>query len=256
MSPEERQRYILQQLQDYRSVRIADLCEQLNVTRETIRRDIYELEEKGLVKKVHGGAILDKANVEAAYMKRRTINIEEKKAIAQLAASLVEDGDALYVDLGTTTFFFAQAIKTKKNLTVITNSLPIATELSSSPGIEVILPGGAIRNGELSLSGPISLKGLDEIYVDKAFIGIAGVAIKSGFTNIHIGEAEVAKKMLQHSQLKVVLADYAKFNITTMIQVAKISDIDLLITDWKAPAETLSQIREHGVKVMVAEEKK
>lgn len=256
MLPEERQKYILQQLQEYRSVRIADLCEQLNVTRETIRRDIYELEEKGLAKKVHGGAILDKANVEAEYMKRRTINIEEKKAIARLAASFVEDGDALYIDLGSTTYFFAQAIKTKKNLTVITNSLPIAIELSSSPEIKVILPGGIIRNGELSLSGPISMKGLDEIYVDKAFIGVAGVAIKSGFTNIHLGEAEVTKKMLQNSQLKVVLADYAKFNTTTMVRVAKISDIDLLITDWKAPAEILTEIREHGVKVKVAEEKK
>lgn len=251
MLPEERQKLILELLKEHRSVKISDLSERLSVTRETIRKDLYELEEKGLAKKVHGGAILDRTNIEAKYIKRKTINVEEKKAIAKKAAAFVEDGDALYIDLGTTTLSFAQEIKNKSNLTIITNSLPIAMELSQDTNFEVLLPGGKIRNNELSLSGPIASKSVEDLYVDKAFIGVAGISTQSGYTNIHIGEAEFTRIMLKKSQMKIVMADYSKFNVTTMHRIANLSDIDLLITDDKAPNELLSMISETGVKVEV-----
>nr|WP_269751030.1 DeoR/GlpR family DNA-binding transcription regulator [Paenactinomyces guangxiensis] len=204
------------------------------------------------MKKVHGGAVLGKTNIEANYLTRKTTNIEEKKAIAKEAARLIEDGDALFIDLGTTTLFFAQEIKEKKNLTVITNSLPIAIELSDSPNINLIIPGGNLRNGELSLSGPLTRLCLENFYVDKAILGIAGISLENGYTNLHIGEAEVTKMMIKRSQLNVMLADYSKFEVTTTVRISKINDVDILITDSNASEKMIRQIRETGTKVTVA----
>lgn len=253
MLAEERQKLIMERLKENESIRISELCSIFNVTRETIRRDLYDLEAKGLVKKVHGGAIIDKANVEPPYVNREMSNVEEKEAITQLAASLVEDGDALFIDLGTTTLMLARHLKKKKGLTVITNSIPIAVELSDSPDIKVLLLGGELRSGELSISGPLTRSNIEEFHVDKTFIGVAGISLHSGITDFHMGEAEIRKLMLERGEVKIALADFSKFNVVALKHIAGVSELDVIVTDDKAPRDLVAEIGKQGVKVMVSE---
>lgn len=243
MLSQERQEVILRHLQTNRSVRIADLSTILEVTRETIRKDLYEMEQKGLVRKVHGGAILKKANLETKYVTRKTVNEQEKKAIAKKAAELVEDGDTIYIDYGTTTLYFSREISNKKDLTIITNSLPIAQELIDYSDFEVIIIGGNIRKNENSLFGPIAYRAIEKIFVDKGFFGIGGLDLHAGYTNMHMGESEVSRLMMQNSQFKVMLADFSKFNSVSMNQVATIDEMDVLITDCTADEDTIKEIQ-------------
>ena len=253
MLQEERQQLILQWLKQNQSVRIAELCKHLNVTRETVRRDLYELEQRGLLKKVHGGAVLAKTNVEPPHAKRSVSNIDEKAAIAVAASSFVEDDDAIYIDLGTSTLLFAQQLLGKKGITVITNALLVALELSKNPDAKVILSGGELRSGELSLSGPIARKSLEHLYVDKAFIGVGGLSFESGFTDYHLGEAEVRQLMLKNAKEKYALLDYSKMNVTAFAKFAELEDIDVVITDSEAPQSTLRQLEEKGLQVVVVD---
>ncbi|TFJ91678.1 DeoR/GlpR family DNA-binding transcription regulator [Lentibacillus salicampi] len=242
--PYERQSEILKLLHEYRSVKILELSSHFGVTRETIRKDLYDMEEKGEVRKVHGGAILNKANHETNYESRKNINESEKREIAKKASEFVRDGDTIYVDYGTTVSYFIKEIMNKKNLTIITASMPLATELNDYTKFDIILIGGFIRKNEKSLFGPIAQRIIQDIYVDKGFFGTGGVDAKVGFTNFHQGESEISKLMINHSQKKVMMADYAKFDTVAMNKVASLSDIDILITDCKADKHLLEEIGE------------
>jgi DeoR family transcriptional regulator, fructose operon transcriptional repressor len=253
MLQEERQQLILDMLKENQAVRIAELCKQLRVTRETIRRDLYELEERGLLKKVHGGAILNKTNEEPPYAMRSGLNLAEKEVIARTAASFVEDGDALYIDLGTTTQLFAKYLRGKKNITVITNALLVALELAQHTDAKVILSGGELRSGDLSLSGPVARKSLEPFCVDKAFIGVGGLTLEKGFTDYHVSEAEVRQLMLKNAKETYALVDHSKINVTAFVKVAELTDIDVVITDEKTPQPLVRQLEERGLQVVVAE---
>jgi DeoR family transcriptional regulator, fructose operon transcriptional repressor len=243
MLPQDRQNEILTQLQKVRSVKISELSRDLNVTRETIRKDLYEMEEKGLIRKVHGGAILNKANLETKYINRKNTNEAEKRSIAKKASEFVEDGDTIYIDYGTTALYFTREILSKKNLTIITNSLPIANELIDYSDFEVIIIGGSIRKNENSLFGPVAYRGIENLYVEKGFFGIGGVDINAGYTNVHMGESEVSRLMMIHSQKKIVMADYSKFNTVSMNRVASIEEVDVLITDENADQDLLNELK-------------
>jgi len=253
MLQEKRLETILEQLKENRSARIADLSRKLGVTRETIRKDLYDLERQGLIKKVHGGAILTKTNHEPTYANRSVSNIREKEAIAKRATQLVEDGEALYIDLGTTTKLFAHYLHQKKNITVITNSLLVALELVEHPSAKVIVSGGELRSGELSLSGPVSRKSVEDFFVDKAFIGIGGLALESGYTDYHVAESEIRRLMMKKAKETYALVDYSKFDVTAFTRVAELDEIDVVITDAQAPQSIISQLEEIGVEVIVVE---
>ncbi|MFD1064917.1 DeoR/GlpR family DNA-binding transcription regulator [Oceanobacillus locisalsi] len=253
MLSQDRQEIIMQYLQTNKSVRIADLSNDLGVTRETVRKDLYEMEQEGVVRKVHGGAILNKANLETKYVTRKTVNEEEKKAIAKKAADLVEDGDTIYIDYGTTALYFSREINSKKDLTIITNSLPIAQELIDYSDFEVIIIGGNVRKNENSLFGPIAYRGIEKIFVDKGFFGIGGLDLQAGYTNMHMGESEVSRLMMKHSQIKIMMADFSKFHSTSMNQVAAIDEVDILITDTSSDTEMVETIQSLQTKVYTIE---
>ncbi|MGM7719757.1 DeoR/GlpR family DNA-binding transcription regulator [Metabacillus sp. Hm71] len=253
MLPQDRQREIMKQLLEFRTVKISDLSRDLNVTRETIRKDLYEMEEKGLVRKVHGGAILNKANLETKYTNRKSTNEAEKRSIAKKASEFIEDGDTIYIDYGTTAWFFTREILNKKNLTIITNSLPIANEIIDYSDFEVIIIGGTVRKNEKSLFGPIAYRGIENLYVDKGIFGIGGIDLNAGYTNVHMGESEVSRLMMTHSQKIIVMADYSKFNTITMNKVAAIEDVDILITDVNIDDELLKQLKEMNATVITVE---
>lgn len=250
MLQNERQEQIIALLESQRTVRIGELSKILNVTRETVRRDLYEMEKQGLLKKVHGGAMLNKTVDEPHLSQRQVSNIHEKERIAWKAAEFVEDGDALFIDLGSTTQLLAKALRGKMNITVITNALPVAIEMSEHPHAKVILCGGELRSGELSLSGPIALKSLEDFYIDKAFIGVGGVSPESGFTDYHVGDAEVRRLMIRKAKETFALADYSKFHLTAFMKVCNLNEIDAIITDSTITEKEIEHYREHGMQII------
>lgn len=250
MLQEERHKQILEELENNNIVRIAQLSKNLGVTRQTIRRDLAELEKTGLIKKVHGGAILNKTNVEPSYSIRNNTNIQEKEIIAKKAVEFVDEGDAIFLDIGTTTLMMAKRLKKRNKLTVITNFLLIALELANSPGIKVIMSGGELRGEELSLSGPISNKSVENIFLDKSFIGVGGLSIEGGFTDYHLDESEFRRMMIKHSKKSYALADHSKMNVTAIFKSADIHEIDVLITDDKSPESLLKHLAEKGIEVI------
>lgn len=254
MLQEERHRQILEQLEENNIVRISQLSERLGVTKQTIRRDLSELEKTGLIKKVHGGALLNKTNIEPSYSTRISTNVTEKEIIADIAADLVEDGDAIFLDIGTTTLMMAEKLKERKNLTIITNFLLIAIELANTPGVKVILSGGELRGEEFSLSGPISNKSVKDIFIDKAFIGVGGLSLDSGFTDYHLGESEFRRIMIKHSKKSYALADHSKMEIIAIYKTADIHEIDTLITDNKTPKYLIEKLNEKGMEVIISNE--
>lgn len=240
-------------LQEFRSMKINVLSQQLEVSRETIRKDLYEMEDKGLIRKVHGGAILNKANLETKYVNRQNTNFLEKKSIAKEAAKLVENGDIIYVDYGTTALLLARELMNKENLTIITNSLPIANELVDYTDFQVIVIGGVIRKNGKSMYGSVANLGVKNLYVDIGFFGIAGVDFEAGYTNFHMGESEISRLMIQHSRKVVMMADYSKFNTLAMNKVASVEDVDVLITDGNCSPEMLNGFRLRSLNIVVAE---
>lgn len=234
MLPEDRHDYILDDLRHNQSVRIADLCQELGVTRETIRKDLHVLEEQNLLKKVHGGAVLDKPHIEPPYATRNETDLDEKRAIAKRAVDYIEDGDSIYIDVGTTTLLMASYLQTKQNLTVLTNSLKVAYELSENTNFNIIMSGGMLRNQELALSGSLAYKIFQEFYIDKAFIGGGGVSLVNGITDYHIEETQLKTMMGQKARQSYVLADYSKFGKTAFKHVCNLEEVEQIITDKRA----------------------
>lgn len=232
MNSAERREAILEIIKEQKQVKIIELSTIFNVSRETIRNDLYEIEQtEGLIKKVYGGAVLDETTKESAYDKRKETNSEAKKQIAQTAANLVEDGDTIYLDYGTTVLNLAELLVDKKDLTVVTNTLPIINVLAEYENINLFVPGGVIRRNEFSFAGASAMRAIDDIYVDIGFFGCSGINDKSGITNIFEGEVDFSRKILQQSTNAIVLTDHTKFGITSYKQLAKFTEIDMIITD-------------------------
>lgn len=252
MNSDERKELILNYLQEKKKVKIIEISSKLKVSRETVRKDLYELEEAGLIKKVHGGAVLDESNKESLYDKRRDLNEHEKEMIAEAALDFIEDGDTIYLDYGTTTYKLAEKLTRKKDLTVVTNTLPIIKLLLEHESIDIIIPGGRVRKNEFSLLGPTALDVLENIYVDIGFFGCGGVNASSGITNYYEDEVEISKKMIMHSSQAIVLADFSKIGITAFKKTANFSDVDVLITNTLNNVELKNELEAHDVKLIEA----
>lgn len=251
MLQDERLEEILSLLKSNQTVKIIDLAERFSVTRETIRRDLYELESRGQARKVHGGAVIQKAGFEPPYAARNDSNVNEKEAIAEKAAELVEDGDSLFIDLGTTTLMFARHLKKRTGLKVITNSVLLAMELVDHPSAKVILCGGELRAGEYSLSGSVAARNMEAFYADKAFIGVGGLTVESGITDYHVEEAEIRRLMIDRAKETVALADASKFGVIAFAKIADLQLIDTIVTDNGADPDMVRKLRDTGVQVML-----
>lgn len=247
-----RKEQILEILREKKSVRILDLSKRLRVSRETVRKDIVEMEEEGLLKKTYGGAVLDEANTETAYERRRSENEEEKLAIADRAYQFIESGDTIYLDYGTSSYSLAKKLVGFEGLTVVTNSIPIVNVLIHSPGIELIILGGNIRKNEDSLFGSFGLNNAKEIFVDIGFFGCAGIDVSSGITNYHMGEIEISKMMVEHSKTVVLLADGTKFGKSALYKTSNIEDVDIIITNDMSDKKIETEIKTYDLELIKA----
>lgn len=250
MNSAARRDFIIKELEENHTVKILELSRQLKVTRETIRKDLYFLEKKGIIKKVHGGAVLEITNQETDYEKRKNEFHDEKAIIAKKAASYIEEGDTVYLDYGTTTLALAKEIVKMKNLTVVTNTIPIVNLLLKNKTINLIMPGGIVRNNESSLYGPFASNNIKEIYVSIGFFGCSGIDMERGITSHHTGENLVSKEMIQHSQTTVILADHSKFGTVAFNRTATFDQVDIVITDRPRNKEEQQQLTQQSVELI------
>lgn len=250
----DRRNQIVDLITRQKTVKNTQLMEQFNISIETVRRDLEYLEEQGILRRVYGGAVVNLAlNSEPEYANRTKVRHQEKNAIAQEAAKMIEEKDSVYLGVGTTVQAMAQYLKNKGEMTVFTNALRTAVELSEIPNCTVILPGGRLRSKELTLSGFPAEENFGHFNVDKAFIGIGGIN-ETGVTDFHIDEAQLHRQLIQNARLSVVLADSGKLGLRAVVNVCPLEDIDIVITDEGASKTVVRALEEAGVKVIIAKE--
>ena len=236
-------------------ISIAELTERLGVTSVTIREDLKYLEENGLLVRTRGGALAKpEQRVESALELTSMTNRAEKQAIARYSASLVESGQTVMIDVGSTTTFLAQALSPDlSGVTVVTNGLNIALSLEQAPGVSVIVTGGTLRSLQHSLVAPMGTLLLSKLKADVAFIGCNGVDRERGFTNANIAEAEIKQAMLNSADYCVFLADHEKVGAVSSAFVADIGSADLLVTDAGADPEVLESLAGGGLETKVVD---
>ncbi|MFI6480815.1 DeoR/GlpR family DNA-binding transcription regulator [Nonomuraea sp. NPDC050663] len=230
----QRQAAILKLIRTRRAVRVADLVREFGVSDMTVRRDLESLAERGLIAKVHGGATvlgLDGA-VEPGFAAKSVRERAEKEAIAARAAALVEPGTAIALSAGTTTAVLARHLADVAGLTVVTNSLPVAEVLHRDGRSDqtVILTGG-VRTPSDALVGPVAVAALGTLHVDLLFLGVHGMAERTGFTTPNLLEADTDRALVRCARRLVVVADHTKWQTVGISTIAELEEADVLITD-------------------------
>jgi len=232
-------------------ISISDLRDQLGVSEVTIREDLKHLERKGVLTRVRGGAVVSRIGaMEMPLEETSTANRAEKMAIATHAAAMVENGQTVIIDVGSTTAEMAKALSPElTRVVVITNGLNIALILEAHPGVSVIVTGGTLRPLQHSLVAPMGTLLLDQLKADVAFLGCNGVDSTRGFTNTNIAEAEIKQAMVRSAAKAVFLADHDKIGQVASAFVTDISGADLLITDDRADASVLNNLEGDGLAI-------
>ena len=232
-------------------VSVSGLALEFDVSAMTIRRDLAVLEDQAHIQRTHGGAVLtQRMMLEFDYRGRRENNGAAKKAIAREARKLVQSGQRLILDTGTTTLELAVLLKDALNLTVITPSLAVASELQHAPGVEVILLGGVIRRGSPDLTGPATEPWLELFAADLAFQGADGIGLDGAIYNSDLRLARVDKIMRRVATQSCVLADHSKIGQTALARNGTLADVDFFITNTAAPAAILKRFARLGPKII------
>ncbi len=248
----ERHQAILDLLESKDSLQVTELVEMFDVSEMTIRRDLDVLERKGLLRRVHGGAVSNRGrSYEPTFLLRSADRIEEKKRIGQAAADLIQSGDSVMLDVGTTTLEIARHLYDRHNLTIITPCFQIAANLVEHPGIRLVLTGGILRPGELSLVGHLAERAIQDFYVDKLFMGAGGVDLEAGFTEFNLEDTLVKKAMLRSAKEITVVVDSSKFGQVAFTAIAPLRAANRIITDSNLHQQMVEKILDNGVEVIL-----
>jgi DeoR family fructose operon transcriptional repressor len=249
----ERHQQILNVARAEGRVDVNELARSLSVTPETVRRDLTALERHGLLRRVHGGAIpVERLGFEPAIADREGRLAGEKERIAKLALEQLPESGSVILDAGTTTVRLAELMPTDRELTVVTHSLPIAMLLAARSNISLHLLGGIVRGRTLAAVGDWTLRALEDIYADVAFIGTNGLTVAQGLTTPDLSEANVKRALVRSARRTVVLADHTKIGRADFVRVAPIEAVDLLVTDSGIERELADEISAAGVEVQTA----
>ncbi len=251
--PAQRRKEIQSYLRIHKAARLADLSKMLNASEATIRRDLERLEESGFLERTHGGAVLSqRLSREPKYQKRLLDSPEAKTSIGMLAATLIDDGDVVFLNGGTTTTEVIRHIRPNAEVTVITNNLFAALEVEHV-GFDLIFLGGTYLPVSLSVGGYFSNDNLKQVYADKTFIGVDGISLKYGCTFPTSAEAEVVRTMMERTRGPVyVVADHSKWGTVSNYEVAEIEKIHGLITDDGFDMDARKSLAAQSVEVLIA----
>ena len=250
---EQRRKYILDHIVKDGFVKVSDLAESLGVTQTTIRKDLNYLESQGVLQRAHGSAIPPSQQMmDLNLSAKKLINFEAKQKIAEKAASLIKSDDSILVASGSTISLFAEALKPKGRLNVVSISVNISAHLGDIPGITVMQVGGILYGNTLSVLGAEASKTIENLYCSKVFFGVDGIDLDYGLTCGTGEEASITQKMMQSSQTKIVLSDSSKVGQRGFARICEVGDIDILITDSGMPLDTRQRIENMGVKLIIA----
>ncbi len=247
---ETRHQKILDYLLSHQSADIDELSKFINVSEATIRRDLDYLESTGDLIRVRGGALKKIEKIEPFVLPRSLIQADIKKRIGKAAADLVQDNDTIIVSTGSTTEAMIPFLSEKVGLTIITNALNVAFQLTRFENISTIVLGGLLRQSEFDLIGHITEDALSGLVATKFFRGVKGIHPKQGLTASDVVQVRTDRKMIDTVQDLIILADHTKFNSMGSIQVGPISIASVIITDVDAPKDDLELIRQMGVNVI------
>jgi DeoR/GlpR family transcriptional regulator of sugar metabolism len=246
MLPVERRQQILRAVRGG-TAHVSELAERFSVSEMTVRRDLRELELDGKLERVHGGAV--SAGSEPPFAEIAVERLDVKNRIGRAAAGLVEDGQTVMIDIGTTTLQVARHLR-GRTVTVITSNLAAYEELAADPEIELILPGGVVRRNYRSLVGVLAEDTLRQLHADIAFIGASGITADLAVMDTTMVEVPIKRAMLAASDRAVLCVDGAKFAMGGVVRVCAGADVDTVVTDPSAPAERRSAFEEAGVEVL------
>jgi DeoR family transcriptional regulator, fructose operon transcriptional repressor len=249
-----RQQAILGRLEQTNRVEVTDLSAALAVSEVTIRKDLQELEQLSLLKRVHGGAIsVHRTKWNPSLENRLETQSDSKLAIAKAATELIHDGDTIILDAGSTTLSLARHLRgRRRNLTIITNSLPVMAELSNSD-YDMVALGGMFRQHSLAMIGPLTVANLSKLHADIAFVGATAASLERGLCTPNIIEAETKAAMVKASSERVALIDYSKIGQASLAPFAIWAEIQTLITDETLDGKTTAYLQNQNVKVIVAQ---
>jgi len=250
---EERHQAIIDRARADGRVDVTRLAADLDVTPETVRRDLTQLERRGLLRRVHGGAIpIDRLGFEPGLDARQGLLSAQKEAIAQAALAELPDGGSILLDAGTTTYRLAEILPADRELNVVTHSLPIAMLLAGRPHLTLHLVGGTIRGRTLAAVGGWAERSLADIRADVAFLGTNGLTVEDGLTTPDLAEAVVKRALVAAGKRVVVLADHTKIGRTDLGRVAPITAVDTLVTDADLDPALGEELESAGVAVVLA----
>jgi len=249
----ERQREIVSLTAQHGRVEVSELAARFQVTTETIRRDLSELQDQRLLRRVHGGAVgWETSEFEPLLVVRTDQHDEEKRRMAKLAIQELPDSGTVIIDSGSTLGRFAEAVPADARLRVVTNSLPIAQTLAEHDEIEVIVIGGKVRKNTMAMVDADAIAALEGMTVDTVFISTDGLSPEMGLTTPYRQEAGLKQAMIASARRVVALVDHSKYGKDQFVRFAQWSDIDVLITTTGADPQTIAQIEALGTTVLLA----
>jgi DeoR family fructose operon transcriptional repressor len=245
MIPTERRTAILHYLTEKGSAAVAELAQEFQVSEMTIRRDLTDLEAQRALQRTYGGAtVYDPAFFEVSLKTKATQFVEEKRRIARAAAELVNDGDSVILDAGSTTTLVAKFLKSKQ-ITVITNGLNIAADLADCPNIQLYIAGGQLRQEVLAIVGPETSAFFENIHADKLFLGVDGVDVNGGLMVPDLNEAHTKRAMARAAAQIIVVADHSKIGRSTLSTIVPLTKATMLITGREADAGMLDAFKSY-----------
>src|SRR6476620_7396359 len=248
----ERRTKILELLEKQGRVAVIDLSRRFKTSEVTIRNDLKDLHARGLIRRAHGGAVkINTVSMDPSLKIKAELHAEEKRRIGMAAAALVNDGDSIILDSGTTTQQIARQIKHKKDLKVITNGLNIAMELFGAKDIQLIFLGGVIRQNSLSAVGHFAEDILAQLSADKLFVAVESCDAEFGLSTPNVEESQVNQAMVRIAKQRILVADSSKFGKRSLSRIIPLAKIDVIITDRNLPAEMQSDLRARELKLVL-----
>jgi len=242
----EREQLILNKLSQLGTISVSDLAAELQLSEVTIRSDLKELEEKGWLQRTRGGAA---PAFHRDILERQRLHIEEKQAIARAAAELVEDGDVIMIEAGTTTALIARYLMGKRDVHIVTNSTLVFSYARMNPALQITMTGGEFRRPTESLVGPIALETINRLNVRLAFVGTDGFSLHRGMTTHLVEGGEIVKAMKAHAKQTILVADSSKYGKVGFVSVLPLEEVDLIITDHNLSPQAEGELKEASVSV-------